>query len=677
MRGHVRRRVAAAVVVLGIALGSTPGAPAAAPRIDLPVHRVAHDVEVLGAADEDGMRLETASAYRVDPAAGVVRVTVDVTVTNETPDEVTSTYVSQAYFPRLGILTLAEAGNFVATKDDGTPLGVEIEPLEVPQVVIAAVDLVPDLYYQDTQRLRVTYDLPNQAPRSERLTRVNAGFAAVVPLPFGDPGLSKVEVSVPGRFEVVVEGTTHDLVTKEGDDRTVLEASAIEAPDSWDAVVVARDLERLREQKVETSGLDIEILAWPEDREWSAFVAEQLEGGLGALEELVALPAPEGDRLRVVETIAPYVYGYAGWYDVVEGTIEIGDDLDARTVLHEVTHLWFNDSLFTQRWISEAFAEEYATRVQQRMGEPLAEPDPVVPGAPGAVRLNDWSDPALFDESTAEQEAYGYNTSWSVLRAVTDEIGMKRLAKVLETALAERIAYQGDPEPETWSTRVDWRRLLDLLEEIGGSKRARDLYAAHVVSGDESARLEARATARAAYRKLAQAGKEWTPPLAVRRAMGDWEFGRVRELIGSARKVLAVRAELTKTLAPLDLAPPEAFEKAYETGTGDLGEARDTAAGYLRTGRRIAEADAAAARDDGVWGAIGLLGSDPADDVGTAADRFTDGDVKGAAAAATSAIDAVDGAAEEGRRRVFGVVALAALAGYVVLARRTGPGLRN
>jgi hypothetical protein len=666
------RRLAGGAVVVGVVLGLTPGAPATSAAPHLPTRQVAHSVGVLGAADEDGMRLETSSTYHVEPAAGVVRATIDVTVTNETPDEVTSTYISQAYFPRLGILTLAEAGNFVATKDDGTPLGVEIEPLEVPQVVIAAVDLVPDLYYQDTQKLRVSYDLPNQAPRSERLTRVNAGFAAVVPLPFGDTGLSKVEVTVPERFDVTVEGTTHGMVTDERGDRKVVTESAIEAPDTWDAVVVARDLKHLRRQKLQASGIDIDVLAWPEDKQWSDFVTKQLKRGLKAIGELVKLPPPEDDRLRVVETIAPYIYGYAGWYDVIAGTIEIGDELDARTVLHEVTHLWFNDDLFTQRWINEAFAEEYATRALKRMGEPLANPGPIVPG-PGAVRLNDWSDPALFDEQTEEQEAYGYNASWAVLRSISDEIGMKRLAKVLETAAGKRIAYQGDPDPERWSTRADWRRLLDLLQEVGGSKRAKDLFAQHVTVGDESALLAERAEARQAYAGLRAKGKKWTPPHAVRKAMGDWDFGRAKRLMATSRKVLDLRSQLAKALGRLDASPPVALERAYETGKDDLRDLEETAATYLRTGRRIAEADRASDEGDGLWGSIGLLGSDPGDDVREAVSRFTEGEVRDADEAAGRAISAVADAPEEGKRRVSGVVAAAALAGVILLAKRTVP----
>ena len=57
------------------------------------------------------------------------------------------------------------------------------------------------------------------------------------------------------------------------------------------------------------------------DRTWS-------RDGLPALEELIGRPWPVDGDLDIIETVAPYLYGYAGWYDGALGQIEIGDELD-------------------------------------------------------------------------------------------------------------------------------------------------------------------------------------------------------------------------------------------------------------------------------------------------------------------------------------------------------------
>ncbi|MCP3910813.1 MAG: hypothetical protein GY745_18820 [Actinomycetia bacterium] len=36
------------------------------------------------------------------------------------------------------------------------------------------------------------------------------------------------------------------------------------------------------------------------------------------------------------------------------------DEVDEQLTLHELSHVWFNDSLFDQRWITEGLADEVA-----------------------------------------------------------------------------------------------------------------------------------------------------------------------------------------------------------------------------------------------------------------------------------------------------------------------------
>ena len=144
--------------------------------------------------EDDGLRAESHSRFVVDPAEAAIHVTVDVTVTNEIPNQTSGGVIREFFFPTMHVVTLAEAVNHAAVRDDGAALDVSQEPTDSEAFALAVVDLSPDLYYRDSQSFRLTYDLPSQPPRSPHLTRVNAGYVNVVVIPVGDPGLVDVEV---------------------------------------------------------------------------------------------------------------------------------------------------------------------------------------------------------------------------------------------------------------------------------------------------------------------------------------------------------------------------------------------------------------------------------------------------------------------------------------------------
>ncbi|MCI0347214.1 MAG: hypothetical protein L0221_17520, partial [Chloroflexi bacterium] len=329
----------------------------------------------------------------------------------------------------------------------------------------------------------------------------------------GDAGEVTVEVRVPEALETEIVG---DAMSRriEGSD-AVYTATAIADPSVWSVVVVARDDDALVQRALELEGHEVVVRAWPDDAAWADFVDAQLRRGLPVLEDLIGQDWPTGAPLEVIETAAPYAYGYAGWYWSGGNTVEIGDEFLPEVILHELAHIWFNDRMFVDRWVNEAFAEEYSWRVLEQLGEPPAPPEPVVPDDPAAFRLNGWSDPSIVDDDSDAREHYGYNTSWSVMHQVTTEVGMDRLADVLDAVADREIAYQGDGRPETVGSVTTWRRLLDLLQEVGGSQQAEPLFLAHVATDDEAAVLAERARLRTDYAALVKAGRGWTAPEEV------------------------------------------------------------------------------------------------------------------------------------------------------------------
>ena len=261
--------------------------------------------------------------------------------------------------------------------------------------------------------------------------------------------------------------------------------------------------------------------------------------GVPVLEDLIGLDWPRSDDTEVIESNTPYLYGYAGWFEPVNGVIEIGDELDQNVILHELTHRWFNDQMFATRWINEGLAEELAAQAMAELGgDPEASKLP--PAAhPGHQPLNTWSDPQLQSAATEQQEAYGYAASYAVVHEVVDELGEDATRRVLRAAAADRIAYVGDAEPERQVASASWRYFLDLVEELGGASEASERFEAVVVDEAGKDDLADRAEARERYADLEQAGKGWAAPLVVRRAMASWRFDEAdpadRAVRGGAR----------------------------------------------------------------------------------------------------------------------------------------------
>lgn len=607
---------------------------------------------------------QASSTYTLDLGAGAVRVRHDVTLTNLQPDTPIPGGVSRRSLPEFGVGVPAEATAFAAARSDGTSLAVTTEPTESPQFRLAIADLSPDLYYPASQTLSLTYDLPQRAPRQPGVTRVNEAFATFPVYGIGDPGLTRVQVVVPDHL--VVELVGDDMVEGSQPGYRTYSAEAIADPDGFFVNVVARDDARLVSRTVELADGSVEVLGWPDDPEWVDFVAGILGDGVPALERLIGLPWPAED-LKVVETVAPYLYGYAGWFTPSLSTIEVGDELDPQVILHELSHLWFNGELFTARWINEALAEELAAQALVAIGR---EPSPFEPPAGMAVlRLNDWGEPDLQSGDAEEREAYGYAASADVLRRVTEEIGIERVAEAVQMANARELAYRADA-PVHAGRSSDWRTLLDLLQEVGGSTLAEPIFREVVVTEEQLPLLDQRAAARAEYSALVAAGGTWAPPAAVRRPMAAWEFEEALTAIPAATAALEQRAALVEVLATIEEPLPAPLEASYEAMEDDEGLAP-----LLAEANDAGEALAAAQQDwDGgvnLLERVGLLFGDIGSDLDGARRDFGRGDYLAARQRAESISERLDGAATTA---VVLLGALALLIGAALWVRRTSRG---
>ena len=615
-----------------------------------------------GAAAGDGLDLAAAATYQVSPAARLIHVTIDVTAKNTKPNRISGGIITRYFYDGARLAIHAEARNVAARVGTArlTATTSDAEGFKILDVRFRS-----SLFFGQTTKVRITYDLPSGAPRSASDVRVGTAFVTFVAWAFGDHG--SVRITLPSSFEAEATGSTATKTTSGSS--TVFRAANITDVGTWYLIVNAERKSALTSQRVDLPGGEhMVVRAWPEDVDWSARVRELLTRGLPELAELTGLDWPVSGDINVFEVHTPLLEGYSGQFFVGEDRIEISEDLDDLTIIHEASHAWFTNELFLGRWINEGFADTYAAETLHQIGEGEFQPDRVSSTDAGAIKLDGWVHPGrITDEATQKREQFGYEASWTVIRALYVEVGSAQMRHVLSAAEHDQIAYQGIGEPETIRTTNDWRRLLDLVDELGKAQHADELFRRWVLAPGSAAELDARADARTAYAGLVTAGGPWRPPFYVREPMSSWRFDVATERIAEASALLAKRDEIAKLAAGLGVAAPTGLRDAYQTAKESLDAAKSLATAELAAANALNVAISAVAAPRAPFVAIGLLGTTPEADLAAARDAFANGSAD-AEARAVAVTALIDGAVEVGRGRLTAAVLGLAVAIVLLIA---------
>ncbi len=628
-------------------------------------------VEVRPAAAADGLTISSSTTFRVDPDNALIDVEVVFTVTNVTPNRTRNGVTTQYYYPGLSVPIPIEATQISATRSDGRSLTTE-RPRADPEhsFELLEVSLGRNLFYPSSSTFTLRYILPSGDARDFTSgVRVNPAYAVFDAYGIGDADAVNVRVEVPKSFDVSITGSAYSVRLE--DDINVYEATDIPNPEEFYLFVVARNDAALSTRNVKLGDTaQIAIRAWPGDEAWADFVAEELDSGFVELQALVNLPFPD-DELEIVESIDPGLQGYAGWYVKSEQLIEVSEEFDSETLLHELAHAWFNRSLFSERWIGEGLAEEFASRSLEATGEGLSKPEGPRTTSRYHSDLNLWMPPYVIDDETRGTDEYGYNASWFVMRSLTEEIGIDGLASIVAAADSDAIAYRGEGPPESVERATDnWRRFLDLAQEVEGSTTVEDLFSEYVVSPPQEGMVQQRALARTQYGVLEERGGSWAPPVGIRRKMSDWEFNSAAQSIEEAVAVLDDRDALRVVAAAANLEIHDGPELQYQDAVelDDLQGVRSLIAAYTASAVTISQADDAVRAERGVVASVGLWGTDYERLHREARELFEQGEVVVAAMLADEAIAGFAAAGDRGMTRllvaalVFLGLAVAALA---------------
>ena len=628
---------------------------------------------VAWAASTPALAIVGTALYDVQPDRHRVHVTLDLVVTNRTHETVTTRFV----YDHANLAVLPGTTGFAAT-NNGAKVGVTVVSRSSRSILLA-IRFAKRLASGRSTALRLVFDLPDPGGDPSRSVRVGDALVTFPVWAFGTSGTpgSSVRVHFPSGYEVQVAAGQLPPPVSAADGTVSLTSPVLADPFGLSAYLVAARPSAFTQTplNVVVAGRPASLIvrAWGDDAAWGRRVVRLLQVGLPMLVEVTGLPYPWTAPIGVEETVGRSIGGYAGVFDPASLTIRVAYDADPTVVLHEAAHLWFNGSLFADRWIVEGFATWAGGQAgaQLKLAGRAVVLDATLRAA--SIPLNAWPTPTA-GQASGPQEDYAYAASADLAARIAALAGPRGLEAVLLAAANHESAYDpaGFRAATTMSSSTDWRGLLDLLAERAGVD-ATGLWRTWVVRPQELGLLDARTTARANYAALAAAAGDWTVPGPVRAALTVWQFDAAETQMAGLRRVLVERDDLVAAAAAADagLQLPTSLRAAF--GQGDVRAALSEAA----TERTIIDqvvAATRAARDPavaGLLGQVGLLGQDPNAELAAARSSFSRGDLAAAQAAAIGARNLWVSAADLGgfRLRMAGAFALVGLVVLLVGAR--------
>ncbi|MEA2519386.1 MAG: hypothetical protein QOF49_1466, partial [Chloroflexota bacterium] len=559
-RPSVARRlvlVAVVSVVTGIlavpAVALVPGTPLAATQ----------------AAAATGLTMPADARYVVDPARRRVHVSVVLTATNHRSDTKTTRF----YFDQASIAVQPGTTGFKVATSGATP-SVRVTK-RTKAYTLLRIGFGKQLAAGATRKLTLTYDIVDPGGAPTRTTRIGTSLVM-----FGAWGLGgdaspggTVTVVFPAGFTVDATGDGLRAPVKDAAGNIVFSTGRLANPLTFLADFVATRPGTWTESTVQVRIADrtipVTIRAWPDDPAWAKRVGGLLARGLPALAAEIGLPWTVEQPLVVEEAVTRSRSGFAGRYDPQAGRIEIAYYATPFVILHEAAHAWFDGSLLTDRWASEAFASWYALRAAARIGEKGVAGDELTPALEKVrIPLNAWAEPGAAGASSVDDAEYA--AALKVATLVGQRAGTAGLTAVWQAIHERRAAYQAagpDATLETGDAVPDWRGVLDLLEERTGQDYG-DLWTKWVVRPTEAGLLADRASARTLYANTVARAESWQLPRAVRDALRVWQFGQATDLLVEAGRVLDDRDRVAAAARDAGLTAPSTMETAFEAPRG-------------------------------------------------------------------------------------------------------------
>ena len=246
------------------------------------------------------------------------------------------------------------------------------------------------LFFRQSTTVRITFDLPGGAPRSESNIRVGTAFATFVAWAFGDSG--SVRIVVPAGFEAETTGSDAARSRRAPARRSSRRPASPTSAD-WYVVVNADRKSALTSERIDLAGGEhvVDPGAGPRTPTWRTQVSDLLTTRPARARRAdSASTGRSRATCRSSRFTRPLLEGYAGVFFQDQDKIEISEDLDDLTILHEASHAWFNGDLFDgpldQRGPRRHVRRPGPRRARRRAGQPdNRRPDRRGRGPPGRL----------------------------------------------------------------------------------------------------------------------------------------------------------------------------------------------------------------------------------------------------------------------------------------------------
>jgi hypothetical protein len=479
----------------------------------------AFGAHALAAPPGDGLLPTTTHVtYDVRPDNGPVRVTWDVSVTNNDPSTVFNPTGTSQYYASYPVPVLRGASNMSASAAGGS-LGVSTDDQGDPLITVAYVSMGDGLFYGESFSFTFSYEMPSA--RYENLL-VTPAYVYIPALTTGDSTTISVVTPEDGDWQSNVEALA------------CAESSAGEyscsAPDE---ILVGAIIEVLRpglldvyESTVDLPGqfpqTEIRIDYFSGDETWAEHVAGLAARVLPLYDSWFSLAGVRAFT-EITERGQLEIAGYGGRAACPPTGptcyIELSPLLDDLGVLHEFAHLW-TPIRIEQAWIGEGLAEYLSRRAAAELG--IAYSDDLTAG---------YTDAELKD-ILGPESLHGWQPGYSVLNASADQLdevyagyaASLRFFQTLEETVGAEPLLEAYDRSATCTTR-DSGCFLDALEDRSGL-RLDDLFLDRVFPSSFASTLEERREARARLRSAREVAMEagLDFPERVATDVAEWRF---------------------------------------------------------------------------------------------------------------------------------------------------------
>jgi hypothetical protein len=645
------------------------------------------------------------TTYKAVPDKGWVDVSITLKITNETADTYesypcieysydpywgltpyssTCTRTKQWYISETSLYTELGADAVKATSPSGK-VKLHRELTGITDTVAHYTLTFPRAFYGQTRTIKVTYRLNGRAAMNG-LGRVNGAYVSIGG--FAQPTDSaSVRMVVPSAFSTGASASDGTMRESTSGGWRTYDSGPVANTSSFYVVVAGTNLAGYHRESIQSpDGREIRLESWPGDDAWLGAVRSEAASSIGALETVIGQPLPGSGPITVREVAGGSLGdAYAGVFDPKESIAQIPESYgQPGTVAHELSHTWFNRSMFEPQWLSEGYAQ-WAERAVGANQTPCQLPRSYG-GVPDGIKLSDWKY-ASPRATQAELKAVSdeYDAACGIVTQVATEIGPERMRDVLAVVSTAQGAYPGTRDTQLGAPN-DWRAWLDAVDELGmapaGHNSISDTAELLVAYGAATeGDLAGRADAREALAELRDtAGKWWTIPAAVYGPFGTWDFTTATKAVHEMDQTIRGSWEVPNILPQLrGVDTPLKARVAAATTLADLAASHET------VDRQVAAAHDVADALDVVHGArspieaLGLVGVDFGPIEGQAIAHIGRLDLDAAGADVAIIEGTLQGATTAGWIRLgaaLGALALAVVGTWLLLRRRRrrGPG---